>query len=56
MFDPLHDPDDLLRAIAVSPPITVQVDLDRSTVIPGDPGLYEGLAIASWSRPAGRDE
>ncbi|SOJ53580.1 hypothetical protein MSIMFB_01080 [Mycobacterium simulans] len=29
--------------------MTISVDLDRSTVILGEPGLYDGLAIAQWS-------
>ncbi|WP_179295741.1 hypothetical protein [Mycobacterium avium] len=30
--------------------MTIDVDLDHSAVILGDPGLYDGLAIAQWKR------
>jgi hypothetical protein len=30
-------------------PMTVPVDLDRSTVLLGSPGLYDGLTIAQWA-------
>jgi hypothetical protein len=29
--------------------VTWPVDLDRSTVIPGSPGIYDGLVIAQWA-------
>ncbi|WP_176706945.1 hypothetical protein [Mycobacterium malmoense] len=31
-------------------PMTFDVDLDHATVVPGSPGLYNGLAIAQWKR------
>jgi hypothetical protein len=30
------------------PEITLEVDLDKSTVILGSPGLYDQLVIAQW--------
>jgi hypothetical protein len=48
-MDPLHDPDDFLSQLANSPAMTFHVDLDRSTVIPGSPGIWDGLVIAQWS-------
>jgi hypothetical protein len=29
--------------------MTLNVDLDKSTVILGEPGLYDGLVIAQWA-------
>lgn len=39
-----------------APPITFDVDVETATVVPGSPGLYDGIAIAHWVRPESRDE
>jgi hypothetical protein len=48
--DPLHDPDDFMSMLLSSPPKTYRADLSRSSVVAGSPGLFEGLAVATWSR------
>jgi hypothetical protein len=48
-MDPLYDPDEFLSRIASSPPMTFHVDLDRATIRPGSPGIYDGLVIAQWN-------
>jgi hypothetical protein len=32
----------------IGDPITIPVDIDKSTVIYGNPGIYDGLTIAAW--------
>jgi hypothetical protein len=47
MIDPVHKA--VIRTLEYgSEPKTWKVDLDRSTVIPGSPGIYDGLVIAQW--------
>ncbi len=49
MSDALHDPDEFLSQLLSSPPMTVSFDIDKATVMPGSPGVFDGLVIAQWA-------
>lgn len=48
-MDPLHNPEDLLLALAVSPPRTFDVPPD-AVIRPGEgESIYDGLTVTSWT-------
>jgi hypothetical protein len=48
-MDQLQDAVEYAARIGGAPSVVWPVDLDRSTVIPGSPGIYDGLVIAQWA-------